>query len=84
MDTTFIAPSIGKRGVSNATYIGTTIINPTTDDTNQRTPIEEMFSDSDEKEYNPFKYMSASVFDGRTSPSVIQIINEMVPMTKNA
>ena len=54
---------------------GTTILNPTMYDINQRTPIEDIFSESDEEEDDPFNSMSTCVFDGRTSPFVSQLIN---------
>ena len=53
-------------------------------DINQRTPIEDIFSESDEEEDDPFNSLPTYVFDVRTSPFVSQLINEIVPMSKSA
>ena len=61
--------------MSNTTPIGTTILNPTTDDITQRTPIEDLLSESDKEEDEPFKSMLTCVFGFRTSHFVSHIIN---------
>ena len=49
----------------------------------QRTPIEDVFSESGEEEDDPFNYLSTCVFDGRTIHFVSKIINGMVSMKNN-
>ena len=68
----------------NATSRGTTILNPTIDYTTKRTPIEDLFHESDKEEDDPFNSMPTYVFDGRTSNFVTQSINEMVLMNNFA
>ena len=70
--------------MSNTTPIGTTVLNPTMDYMTQRTPIEDILSESDEEEDDPFNSLPTYVFDVRTSPFVSQLINEIVPMSKSA
>ena len=70
--------------MSNTTPIGTTALNPTIDYMTQRTPIEDILSESDEEEDDPFNSLSTCVFDFRTIPFVSQLINEIVPMSKSA
>ena len=69
--------------MSNANSRGTTILNPTMYDMNQRTPIEDLLSESDEEEDDPFNFMSTFVFNGRKNTFVSQMINDMVPMNKS-
>ena len=49
----------------------------------QRTPIEELFSESYDQEDDPFNSMSTCAFDGSTGPFVSQIIYEILPMNNN-
>ena len=68
----------------NYTSRGTTIINPTMDDMTKMTPVEDLLYESDEDEDATFNSLSTCVFDGRKSTFVSLMINEMVPMNKNA